>query len=70
MKPVPVFIALFSASGAQADPGHLIEVAGHNHWLGGAALGGALLAGLWGALKGKRNAKQAGEAGSEEPQEV
>lgn len=47
-----VFIAL--ATGAQAHPGHLTDLAGHDHWVAGAAIGAAVLAGLWGALKGKK----------------
>lgn len=45
------FICL--AQVAQAHPGHLIEVAGHDHWVAGAAIALAGLAALWGALKGK-----------------
>ncbi|WP_368184778.1 DUF6732 family protein [Aestuariibius sp. HNIBRBA575] len=42
------------AGGAYAHPGHLIELAGHDHWVAGGAIGAAILAGLWGALKGKK----------------
>lgn len=41
------------AQSAQAHPGHLIEVAGHGHWLGAAAIGAAIALGAWAALKGK-----------------
>lgn len=47
-------------SAAVAHPGHLIEVAGHNHGAAGAAIGLIILAGLYGALKGKK---------AEEPEE-
>ena len=52
MRPV-IFLIFASASGAAADPGHVAEVAGHSHWIGLAAAGGAAvltgwLAGLFG----------------------
>ena len=34
---------------ALAHFGHLGEVAGHDHWVAGAAIGAAALAGLWAA---------------------
>ncbi len=42
------------ASSAAADAGHIAEVAGHDHWIAGAALGLALGLTLWAALKGKK----------------
>ncbi len=53
--------ALFAATAAQAHPGHWAEVAGHGHWLGAAAIGGAIAIGLWAGLKG-RKAKDEAEA--------
>ena len=44
--------------------GHLGEVASHDHWVAGAAIAGALAAGLWGWL----GRKDEGE-GSEEADE-
>lgn len=41
-----------------AHPGHLAEVAGHGHWVAGAAIGAAIVIGLWAGLKG-RGAKAA-----------
>jgi hypothetical protein len=41
------------ASTAAAHPGHLGEIAGHDHWVAGIALGLAILLGIRGALKGK-----------------
>lgn len=41
------------AGAAQAHPGHLTDVAGHDHWVAGAAIALAIALGLWGALKGK-----------------
>jgi hypothetical protein len=46
------FICLGQA--AFAHPGHLIEVAGHGHWLGAAAIGLAVALGLREALKGRK----------------
>ncbi|WP_089997143.1 DUF6732 family protein [Cognatiyoonia koreensis] len=41
-------------SGVAAHPGHLADVAGHDHWVAGAAIGLIILTGLYGALKGKK----------------
>jgi len=49
----PLF--LFPLAGpASAHPGHLAGLAGHDHWVAGAAIGVAIAVGLWGALKGRR----------------
>ncbi len=59
-------IATLAASAASAHPGHLIEAAGHNHWVAGAALGLAGALGIWQAIKGrKKAAKPAPEAEKE-----
>jgi len=42
--------------------GHLGEVAGHDHWVAGAAIGAAVLAGLYGAWKGRKADKPAKDA--------
>lgn len=39
---------------AAAHPGHLAGLAGHDHWVAGAAIGAAVAVGVWGALKGRR----------------
>lgn len=44
VAPVPVF----------AHVGHLGELASHDHWIAGAAIGAAAAIALWGALKGKK----------------
>lgn len=44
---------LILATPASAHPGHLADLAGHDHWVAGAAIGAAILIGLWGAIKGK-----------------
>ncbi|HKK85237.1 MAG TPA: DUF6732 family protein [Roseovarius sp.] len=74
MKHAILMVALLAASGAQAHPGHLAEVAGHGHWLGAAALGAAIAIGLWAGLKGRKDeaAEEAegDEAADEELQEA
>lgn len=42
------------AQSVAAHPGHLVEAAGHNHWVAGAAIGIAIAVGIWGALKGDK----------------
>jgi len=42
---------------ALAHTGHLVDVAGHDHWLAGAAIGTAIAIALWGALKGRSTAE-------------
>jgi len=65
-----VVLALF-AGPAVADPGHLAEVAGHSHWVAGAAIGLAIALGLGGILKGKSKTKDSAEPeGQEDPQEA
>ncbi len=55
------------AQSAAAHPGHLIELAGHDHWVAGVAIGLGLLGGLWGVLKGDdEDAEEAEEELEEE----
>lgn len=42
---------------AFAHPGHIAEAAGHDHWVLGAAIGAAVAAGIWGALRGRKGPK-------------
>ena len=65
MRLAPLTFALLAATGAQAHPGHLAEVAGHGHWLGAAAIGAAIAIGLWGAMKGRKDAEAAEDASEE-----
>ncbi len=58
---------VFAGSAAMAHPGHWGELAGHDHWVAGAAIGLAGLTALWGALKGKKAKEEASE--KEEPEE-
>ena len=61
LKLLPALLLL--PAPVMAHPGHWADVAGHDHWIAGAAIGAAVLAGLWGALKGK------GKSEPSEPQE-
>lgn len=61
------------AAPVAAHPGHLIEAAGHDHWLAGIAIGTAIAIGLWQGLKGKsaeEGADEAEEVTEQEPQEA
>ncbi|PTX57508.1 hypothetical protein C8N43_2178 [Litoreibacter ponti] len=61
-----VFFLMLSAMPAAAHVGHFGELAGHDHWVAGAALGAALAASLWGALKGKKDEQAEPEEQAEE----
>ena len=61
-----VFFTLIAAP-ALADPGHLADM-GHNHWVAGAAIGLAIVLGIWGHLKG--NSKKAPGSSLERPREI
>lgn len=53
-------VPLMAAPGAAlAHPGHMAGLAGHDHWVAGAAIGLAIALGLWGALKGGRKDDEA-----------
>ena len=69
MKAMIATIAIFWGSVAAAHPGHLIEVAGHGHWLAGAAIGLAIAIGLAQGLRGKKG-DDAEEGETAEPQEA
>ena len=70
MKALPLLFMLFAAQPAFAHPGHLVDVAGHNHWVAGVAIGAAIAMGIWGAFKGKRKDGEAKDeaSGTEEKQ--
>lgn len=54
MRRAFILILIITSSTAHAHPGHWGELAGHDHWIAGAAVGVAGLAAIWGALKGKK----------------
>lgn len=65
------FLLSLTAAPAFAHPGHIGEIAGHNHWLAGAAIGVAIGVAIWGAIKGKKQEAEEPEVEVEaEPQEA
>ncbi len=59
MRGLLTLTLIFSGSAAVAHPGHWADIAGHDHWVAGAAIGLAGLAAIWGALKGKKAQEEA-----------
>ena len=59
MRQILTLALVVPAGGAQAHPGHIADVAGHDHWVIGAAIGAIVLAGVLGALKGKPKPEEA-----------
>lgn len=49
-----LLLLLLSTGAAQAHVGHLGELAGHDHWVAGAAIAGALALAAWQLLRGER----------------
>ncbi len=62
MRGLLILVMTFAGSSAAAHPGHWADVAGHDHWVAGAAIGLAGLAAIWGALKGKKAKEETAEA--------
>jgi len=56
---------VITGQSAAAHPGHLIELAGHDHWVAGIAIGLGIAGGLWGILRGE-DEDDAEETGEEE----
>jgi hypothetical protein len=54
MRVMLSLVLMFAGSAAAAHPGPWADLAGHDHWVAGAAIGLAGLAAIWGALKGKK----------------
>jgi putative Mn2+ efflux pump MntP len=69
MRGLLTLTLIFTGSAAAAHPGHWADVAGHDHWVAGAAIGLAGLAAIWGALKGKKAQEEAKEQAQEEMEE-
>lgn len=73
MRIILTFGIVLLAGPALAHPTHIIDLAGHNHWLAAAAVAAAAAAALWQAGKGKDNEAEAEEAEADpdaEPQEA
>ena len=51
MKPLLTVLLALVAGPATAHPTHIIDLAGHNHWLAAAAVAAAAAAALWQAKK-------------------
>lgn len=66
MRGFLILVLLMVGTTANAHPGHWADVAGHDHWIAGAAIGLAGIAAIWGALKGKK----AKDETEEEPEEL
>jgi hypothetical protein len=69
VKPVLSLPAVLIAGPAAAHPGHIADLAGHNHWLAGAAIGAAIAAAIWGHLKGKKDAPEEEHTEEDTPEE-
>jgi hypothetical protein len=66
MRLILTLLLAMAGSTAHAHPGHLADLAGHDHWVAGAAIGLAILTGIYGALKGKKETEAEAEAELEE----
>ena len=55
MKPMLTVLMICLPGLALAHPGHLTDVAGHDHWVAGVAIGLAVGVALWGLLAGKKD---------------
>ncbi len=73
MLRITLFLSLFSAP-AFAHTGHLIDAAGHDHWVAGAAIAIALGLGIREVIKGPRKSddedSEIDDADGEELQEA
>ncbi|SMY06501.1 DUF6732 family protein [Flavimaricola marinus] len=63
-------VAVAASGPAAAHPGHLAGLAGHDHWVAGAAIGAAILIGLWGAIKGKRKDEDVEDEAEDEQEQA
>jgi putative Mn2+ efflux pump MntP len=70
MRGFLTLVLMVAGSAVMAHPGHWADVAGHDHWVAGAAIGLAGLAAIWGALKGKKAKEEANETEDELEEEV
>jgi hypothetical protein len=61
---LPLLIVL--PAPALAHLGHVGAVAGHDHWVAGAAIGAAVAVGVWGWMKSRKEAEEEAEAEADE----
>lgn len=67
--PLPILMpAVLLPRAASAHVGHLGEVAGHGHWVAGAAIGAAALAGLWVAWKDRKGPESTSDPKGDAPE--
>jgi hypothetical protein len=59
---IATLLAGTAAGPAVAHPGHLTELAGHNHWIAGAAIAVAVLISAWAVVQGSRQTRAEAEA--------
>ncbi|MCV6595937.1 MAG: hypothetical protein OIF40_02465 [Mangrovicoccus sp.] len=59
---LPSLILMAFAGPAFAHMGHLGEVAGHAHWVAGAAIGLAGAIALWAGTRGRKDSDESAEA--------
>ena len=69
MRIIPTLAALLAATPAAAHVGHWGDLAGHHHWVAGAALGAAAIAAILAGRRGRRpedgaREEDAGEGGA------
>ena len=70
MRIIPITTAcLLAAAPASAHVGHWGALAGHDHWIAGAVLGGALIAGILAGLRADRKGKKEPEPEADAPEE-
>lgn len=66
MRLILTAVLFLTALPAHAHVGHLGDLAGHDHWVAGAAIGAAVLVGIWGALKNRKEPEPEPETAEEE----
>lgn len=67
-RSLAVVLAVMGPGVALAHPGHLSDVAGHDHWVAGAAIGTAVVLGLWAGLRARKGKRaEASESSATEP---
>ncbi|MFO6464550.1 DUF6732 family protein [Jannaschia sp. KMU-145] len=64
-----VLAFFLTTASAAAHPGHIGDLAGHDHWVLGAGLGAIALAGLVGWLKGGKDTPETEAEDEDAPEE-